>query len=171
MSTSCYCLSVKTGAFLSICWSVVYSIVQIAYVVRQEYCEGIPYVYNKQENKSYPQNEGIKVLSNEVNHTTHSSVLHPSVLIPDGWDKDVLSHVHLLLLVLYLAVFISCLFLILGIFRVQLNTFSTTFVTNTYISEYSHLVSAMAGVYWGGNSCRNWDRYMDIAEGEKSAGP
>ena len=45
---------------------------------------------------------------------THS----PSILIPEGWQVDVVNQMHLLLLVVYLLVLISCLLLALGIFLV-----------------------------------------------------
>ena len=49
-------------------------------------------------------------------HLPHT--LYPSALIPDGWNADVVSHIHLLLLVVYLPVLISCIILALGIFFV-----------------------------------------------------
>ena len=52
------------------------------------------------------------------NNSNESASTYPSVLIPGGWDGDVLHHVHLLLLAVYLAVLISCLTLILGILTV-----------------------------------------------------
>ena len=52
------------------------------------------------------------------NNSTESASTYPSVLIPAGWDGDILHHVHLLLLPVYLTVLISCLALILGILTV-----------------------------------------------------
>ena len=128
MSTSCYCLSVRTGAFLSIGWSVVYSTVQIAYVVTQEWGKINQHVHIKQENIASPENKFHILPSNNSNDTasysTNLSSSYPSVLMPDGWDGDVIYNVHLLLLVVYLAVFISCMALILGIYRVGCNTYS-----------------------------------------------
>jgi hypothetical protein len=46
------------------------------------------------------------------------SIRYPSVLIPEGWNASVVSHLHLLLLVVYLTVLISCIILVLGIFMV-----------------------------------------------------
>ena len=43
---------------------------------------------------------------------------YPSVLIPEGWNEDVVRHIQLLLLVVYLPVLISCIILGLGIFLV-----------------------------------------------------
>ena len=130
MSTSCYCLSVRTGAFLSIAWSVVYSTVQIAYVVTQEWGKSTQHehVHNKEDNTTSAENESHITQSNVSNDTAddspNPSSSYPSVLMPDGWDGDVLSHVHLLLLVVYLSVFISCMTLLLGIYRVGFNTYS-----------------------------------------------
>eukprot|EP00090_Calanus_glacialis_P025621 TRINITY_DN4011_c0_g1_i1.p1 TRINITY_DN4011_c0_g1~~TRINITY_DN4011_c0_g1_i1.p1 ORF type:complete len:211 (+),score=46.22 TRINITY_DN4011_c0_g1_i1:55-687(+) len=89
MSASFYCLSVRTGAYVSIAWSVVYSTFQVAYAAIQ--------------------------INKLGNNSTESASTYPSVLIPGGWDGDVLHHVHLLLLPVYLTVLISCLALILGI--------------------------------------------------------
>ena len=44
--------------------------------------------------------------------------LYSSALIPEGWNEDVFSHIHLLLMVVYLPVLISCIILALGIFFV-----------------------------------------------------
>ena len=46
------------------------------------------------------------------------SIRYPSVLITEGWHGDVVSHVYLLLLVVYLTVLISCIILVLGIVMV-----------------------------------------------------
>ena len=46
------------------------------------------------------------------------SIRHSSVPMPEGWHVDVVSHVHLLLLVVYLTVLLSCIILVLGIFMV-----------------------------------------------------
>jgi hypothetical protein len=99
--------------------SVEYTIFHIAYVVIQECGKINKPVNNTEENGS------------QITHSPLHATPYPSVLMADGWDGDVLSHVHLLLLVVYLTVLISCMTLILGICRVGYTTHSTVSVILT----------------------------------------
>jgi hypothetical protein len=57
------------------------------------------------------------------------SIRYPSALIPEGWNANVVIHVHILLLVVYLTVLISCIILVLGIFMVGCTKYKSDILT------------------------------------------
>ena len=89
--------------------------------------------------------------------------LYPSVLIPEGWNEDVVSHIHLLLLVVYLPVLISCIILALGIFLVDIQNISQS--SQLYISECAYNVLAMAGKHCASNCCGSCNRWLATVHG------
>ena len=126
MSSTCYCLSVRTGCFLSIAWSVGYSIVQVAYVITQ--VSGVHHFPQSGKNKLPVFNITKKNVS-LPHYENLPSIRYPSVLLPEGWNEDVVSHIHLLLLVVYLTVLISCIILVLGIFLVEYAKYKSVILT------------------------------------------
>ena len=91
------------------------------------------------------------------------SIRYPSVLIPEGWNVDVVGHVHLLLLVVYLPVLISCIILVLGIFLVDIKNISHS--SQLYISEYPYNVLAMAGKHCASHCCGSCNRWLATVQG------
>ena len=110
-------------------------------------------------------NKHIKI-RNLGDNSTYRTSTYPSVLIPGGWDGDVLHHVHLLLLAVYLAVLISCLALILGIFLVCITHETCPCDYNCNVSDYSYIIPAMAGDHCAGHRCRGWGRWLDTTQGK-----
>ena len=89
--------------------------------------------------------------------------LYPSALIPEGWNGDVVSHVHLLLLVVYLPVLLSCIILALGIFLVDIQNISQS--SQLYISDCAYNVLAMAGKHCASHCCGSCNRWLATVQG------
>jgi hypothetical protein len=75
----------------------------------------------------------------------------------------VVGHVHLLLLVVYLPVLISCIILALGIFLVGIQNISRS--SHLHISDYPYNVLAMAGKHCASHCCGSCNRWLATVKG------